>query len=327
MTSAATLQPGLDRRACDLNRGGPRHSNDGYPVVGGARRSLPEPDITRALSRSSSVTAREESQVSVGQDAFRSVGGPSRMSPQQTARPRQGRTFWSADRAHRRRRGTSRCSNDRPAGARVQVLERLSVPPSMRDNRPYPTPAPGPVALSAGCGTDECQRFFQLFLGARRASTRLFAFEPTGWNKFAALPLYYSPNEWEAAAELALERGQRADVRAEIKTDAGQAAVIVEFGAADRRSLDALHEHAAVTARSGRTVRRRHRVWLLNREIAPEHARSVQTALASRLGVRRDQRPDVPVPGTLEHHPAPPRIRRLVVVSGAFHDPDALDAE
>lgn len=187
------------------------------------------------------------------------LGGPSRMSPQQTARPRQGRTFWSADRAHRRRRGTSRCSNDRPAGARVQVLERLSAPPSNRDNPPYLTPAPGPVALSAGCGTDECQRFFQLFLGARRASTRLFAFEPTGWNKFAALPLYYSPNEWEAAAELALERGQRADVRAEIKTDAGQAAVIVEFGAADRRSLDALHEHAAVTARSGRTVRRRHR--------------------------------------------------------------------
>lgn len=68
-------------------------------------------------------------------------------------------------------------------------------------------------------------------------------------------------------------------------------------------------------------------VWLLNREIAREHARSIQTALASRLGVRRDQRHDVPVPGTLEHHPAPPRIRRLVVVSGAFHDPDALDAE
>ena len=118
----------------------------------------------------------------------------------------------------------------------MQVLERLSAPPSNRDNPPYLTPAPGPVALSAGCGTDECQRFFQLFLGARRASTRLFAFEPTGWNKFAALPLYYSPNEWEAAAELALERGQRADVRAEIKTDAGQGAVIVEL----ERRTDAL---------------------------------------------------------------------------------------
>lgn len=255
------------------------------------------------------------------------LGRASRMSPQQTARPRQGRTFWSADRAHRRRRGTSRCSNDRPAGARVQVLERLSAPPSNRDNPPYLTPAPGPVALSAGCGTDECQRFFQLFLGARRASTRLFAFEPTGWNKFAALPLYYSPNEWEAAAELALERGQRADVRAEIKTDAGQAAVIVEL----ERRTDALSALFMNTPPSLLVQAERSEgataVWLLNREIAPEHARSIQTALASRLGVRRDQRPDVPVPGTLEHHPAPPRIRRLVVVSGAFHDPDALDAE